>query len=80
MAYLENRGIVHRDLAARNLLIKEEAGKCNSERFQVEFNLRLTTLVIVKISDFGMSRETGDYYTSKSNLIPVKWTAPVFST
>eukprot|EP01119_Soliformovum_irregulare_P018086 TRINITY_DN5484_c0_g1_i1.p1 TRINITY_DN5484_c0_g1~~TRINITY_DN5484_c0_g1_i1.p1 ORF type:complete len:659 (-),score=199.30 TRINITY_DN5484_c0_g1_i1:45-1919(-) len=31
---------------------------------------------IVKISDFGMSRETGDYYTSKSNLIPVKWTAP----
>lgn len=35
---------------------------------------------VVKITDFGMSRETASsYYLSSNAKIPVKWTAPVLS-
>jgi serine/threonine protein kinase len=30
----------------------------------------------IKISDFGLSREVDDFYTSTESRLPVKWTAP----
>lgn len=48
MAYLSSQHFVHRDLACRNCLVGEDPSKG----------------LIVKISDFGMSRDvyTCDYY------------------
>ena len=31
---------------------------------------------LVKISDFGMSREGGIYVVSGPRLLPIRWTAP----
>jgi len=38
-------------------------------------------ILIVKISDFGLSREIEDFYESQDGNLPIKWTAPeVFKT
>ena len=36
------------------------------------------TIVLLQISDFGMSRDLLDenYYVSRGGMVPVKWTAP----
>lgn len=38
-------------------------------------NLLVTENLVVKISDFGLSRAT-NYYKSDSKEIPLKWSAP----
>lgn len=60
MAYLEGRKIVHRDLACRNLLVRPGEQEGKLE---------------AKISDFGLSREVEDFYSSSESKLPVKWTA-----
>lgn len=32
--------------------------------------------LVAKVSDFGLSREVIDYYTSSNTIFPRKWTAP----
>jgi len=62
MVYLERQKIVHRDLALRNSLVAPGA----NDTF------------IIKISDFGMSRNMDDsqYYTAKGGGLAVKWASP----
>eukprot|EP01114_Cavostelium_apophysatum_P020495 TRINITY_DN6886_c0_g1_i1.p1 TRINITY_DN6886_c0_g1~~TRINITY_DN6886_c0_g1_i1.p1 ORF type:complete len:871 (-),score=113.10 TRINITY_DN6886_c0_g1_i1:55-2667(-) len=62
MAYLESVQVVHRDLALRNLLF--------TRGYEGEY--------LVKITDFGLSRDLdGEYYkASESAVLPVRWTAP----
>ena len=63
MEYLESVKCIHRDLAARNCLVGNVPG-APAEK-------------IVKISDFGMSRENEIYECSDGmKQIPIKWTAP----
>lgn len=61
MKYLSSQNIVHGDLAARNILISI-----------------IGEHVIAKISDFGMAKylSKGGFYSLKSKLLPVKWSAP----
>ena len=58
ISYLHEKNIIHRDIALRNLLVNVEG-----ENY------------VVKISDFGMSRtvSNSDYYTSTSDVVPVRW-------
>lgn len=74
MRYLELKNCIHRDLAARNCLVgKFPIFKKNTfKRFCFKgYNN------IVKISDFGMSREEEEYIVSDGmKQIPIKWTAP----
>ena len=41
-------------------------------------NILVSKKSICKVADFGMSRDLADenYYVSRSDMIPVKWTAP----
>ena len=57
MAYLTSQRFVHRDLACRNCLVNQ-ADKSLSH-------------LVVKISDFGMSRDvyTTDYYKATIRLL-----------
>ena len=88
MAYLESRNCIHRDLAVRNCLV----GKGNNIAWSVSLLMRIQFQRIqyffqilwslgennvVKISDFGMSREEQEYIVSDGmKQIPIKWTAP----
>ena len=63
MEYLHSRNILHRDLACRNILVSGKVDEDNS-------NLTL------KVADFGLSRQTEDYYQVQSKKIPIRWTAP----
>ena len=61
MKYLSDGHIVHRDLALRNLLVTSSG----------------SSKYLVKIADFGMSRNMqSDYYTSSDMQMPVKWSPP----
>jgi len=66
MVYLHSNFILHRDLALRNLLV--------SFGSDGEW--------IVKVSDFGLSRESEeDYYklsTKAGKMFPLKWSPPEF--
>ena len=60
MEYLHSLDILHRDLACRNVLV--------SATKDTEF--------VIKVADFGLSRQTQDYYKIQSKKIPIRWTAP----
>ena len=80
MEYFSRKKFVHRDLAARNILVSAEGtGVCKVK--DIVKNL-LIYLSILKIADFGMSRDLQNesYYISQSKKIPIKWTAPEVST
>ena len=62
MEYLHSQNILHRDLACRNLLVSSKSEDTSS--------------LTIKIADFGLSRQTADYYTVSSKKIPIRWTAP----
>ncbi|KAE9413548.1 hypothetical protein Angca_009368 [Angiostrongylus cantonensis] len=73
LCYLTTQQIVHRDLAARNCLVSGESDlRCclASQR----------PPIVVKISDFGMSRRLygqNDYYRMQNHcLLPVRWLPP----
>ncbi|VDM52664.1 unnamed protein product [Angiostrongylus costaricensis] len=73
LCYLTTQQIVHRDLAARNCLVNGESDlRCclASQR----------PPIVVKISDFGMSRRLygqNDYYRMQNHcLLPVRWLPP----
>lgn len=77
MRYLESKNCIHRDLAARNCLV----GKIRSKLFFWLNAIQLRAFAgygnVVKISDFGMSREEEEYIVSDGmKQIPIKWTAP----
>jgi len=62
MNEIHKLGIMHRDLACRNVLVNKDE---NEE-------------LIIKISDFGLSREQveSEYYSMKSGSdVPIRWTA-----
>lgn len=61
MVAVNSAGLVHRDLALRNVLCVI---------FDVE-----TGAVLVKVSDFGLSKEAS-YYYGGDLAIPVRWTSP----
>ena len=67
MIYLQENNIIHRDLAARNILIDLKSNSLHSSQPEI----------IVKISDFGLSRFvlTGQYISSNA-IFPIRWTAP----
>jgi serine/threonine protein kinase len=77
MHYLETKNIIHRDLALRNLLVTTQGSDVQK--------------YLVKVGDFGLSKETneGIYQASSTKTIPgnifvihspqyvlVKWSAP----
>eukprot|EP01097_Dermamoeba_algensis_P010804 TRINITY_DN80_c0_g1_i1.p1 TRINITY_DN80_c0_g1~~TRINITY_DN80_c0_g1_i1.p1 ORF type:complete len:296 (-),score=82.16 TRINITY_DN80_c0_g1_i1:82-921(-) len=68
MTHLARYNIVHNDLAARNVLIQEVVvGSGSSPSYEI----------IAKITDFGLaSRETKSGAPNKTQMIPVRWTAP----
>lgn len=62
MLYLSEKKIIHRDLAIRNLLVTIH-GQNNK--------------YLIKIADFGLSRNIDtNYYQASNSVFPVKWTAP----
>ncbi len=64
MTYLAERNFVHRDLAARNCLIGQNGQ---------------TGQAIIKVADFGLSREFGDqnyYRISGERKLPYRWMPP----
>jgi serine/threonine protein kinase len=61
MTSVASAGLVHRDLALRNIL---------AVRFDP-----LQGVVHVKVSDFGISKESTCYYGGRT-AVPVRWTAP----
>ncbi len=64
MVYLASVNIIHSDLGLRNVLISKQ--------------LNEKTKYTVKIGDFGLSKRLHgeDYYKSKNNTLPIRWTAP----
>lgn len=91
MRYLESKNCIHRDLAARNCLVGKPsipALAFTSHLFCIIYIGPLNPSFkdsgcstgkdhIVKISDFGMSREEEEYIVSGGmKQIPIKWTAP----
>ncbi|XP_056434801.1 tyrosine-protein kinase Fer isoform X1 [Gadus chalcogrammus] len=75
MAYLQANNCIHRDLAARNCLVGAEGGGVGGGGRSFSGG---SGRDILKISDFGMSRQEDDGVYSSSGLkqIPIKWTAP----
>ncbi|XP_045033323.1 tyrosine-protein kinase transmembrane receptor Ror isoform X2 [Daphnia magna] len=72
MNYLVSRNFVHRDLACRNCLVGERP-------FLHPAAISARSNLIIKISDFGMSRDLhcNDYYKmGASRLLPVRWMPP----
>eukprot|EP00123_Amoebidium_parasiticum_P015884 comp23193_c0_seq1/m.37624 comp23193_c0_seq1/g.37624 ORF comp23193_c0_seq1/g.37624 comp23193_c0_seq1/m.37624 type:complete len:838 (-) comp23193_c0_seq1:497-3010(-) len=66
MNYLTSRGIAHRDLAARNCML----GEPTNDSFGYP---------VLKVSDFGLSRETNEnnyYRMGNAGKLPVAWMAP----
>ena len=61
MEYLESKRVIHRDLAARNLLVK--MGSDN--RYEV------------KVSDFGLARQSEYYRGTTTVTLPIRWSSPV---
>ena len=65
MTYLAERNFVHRDLAARNCLIGQN---------------RQTGQAIIKVADFGLSRDFGDqstyYRINCERKLPYRWMPP----
>ncbi|CAJ0944444.1 unnamed protein product, partial [Mesorhabditis belari] len=60
MSYLESETIIHRDLAARNILVEIEA--CGK--------------LIVKLSDFGLTRQLDDELYYINHKFPIRWSPP----
>ncbi|XP_057367239.1 BDNF/NT-3 growth factors receptor-like [Daphnia carinata] len=70
MKYLSSRNFVHRDLACRNCLVGERPFLQPKEE---------RSYLIIKISDFGMSRDlhSNEYYKmGGSRFLPVRWMPP----
>jgi len=62
LLYLEKEKIIHRDVAARNFLMSK-AGDDGD--------------YVIKLGDFGMSRNTPDeVYRKKEGSFPIRWCAP----
>ncbi len=60
LAHLSEKGILHNDLALRNLLVCE-----NTELGENSY--------LVKLADFGLSREVeSDYYYKTGKVIPYR--------
>ena len=65
LKFLHEYGLVHRDIAARNILLGA-----------IDKNVGITKNTLIKISDFGLSRDleskTSTKHT-KNNIGPIKW-------
>ena len=66
MAYLHSQNILHRDLACRNILV---SNKNNSYLIKVFYFHFFKKSKKKKISDFGMSRKSADYYKTKDKKV-----------
>ncbi len=85
MEYLADLNIVHRDLAARNCM---QVLFCCSDAFSNQLPkttvyslcFRLNKNLVLKISDFGLSRDmqTKEYYKVENTSVelPVRWMSP----
>eukprot|EP01137_Pigoraptor_chileana_P024785 Opistho-2@93286 len=72
MEHLANSQIIHRDLAARNCMVV--AGPRPPNPQEKAWTLGSKAQVLVKIADFGLSRDSGDYYHAKTDRkLPIKW-------
>jgi hypothetical protein len=66
MQQLTMLGVIHRDLAARNVLVFAASQRSHHE-------------VLVKVSDFGLSRQTtaaSDNYYGEETHLPARWSSP----
>jgi serine/threonine protein kinase len=66
MQQLTALSVIHRDLAARNVLVFAVSGRSHHD-------------VLVKVSDFGLSRQAptaSDYYYGDAGRLPTRWCSP----
>ena len=84
MEYLSSHHYVHRDLAARNCLVSLICSPIKLlfiliQNFFHSFCYQVGQNMVVKISDFGLSRDiyAADYYRMQTkSLVPLRWMPP----